>query len=537
MKHNDIKFSVGLKVVIPVALIFFLAIAVISWFYTDHQQAEAKLNIVSKVESQSTSLFDSLNTMMLSGTITNNRKIIGDKVRQLPNYKEVRVLHGKGHLVKSDDPEHKVIDDYDKRALNGEKIVEWTEYEGEPALLYIQPYKGTKNHNGVNCLLCHQVKEGTVIGAIRITYSMQEEEAKIANAFWVSILLSAIIFSIGITIIFLLIRSVIIKPLSEFRKTVYIVEDQKDLSQRIHVATQDELGRTAQVFNSLFNEFQQILRDVLNASGQLGGSSVQLADITSGTLKEVDAQNSQIDIIRDVVKNMTEASDKVYESAKNADKSTELAYEDSQQGRGVTKQVATKLDELTVTVTEASEAIKLLVEDSKNISTVLQVIKDIAEQTNLLALNAAIEAARAGEQGRGFAVVADEVRTLAQRTQESTVEINTIIDKLGHNTSYAVEKMAKSNEMAITANELAGTAEQALEKINSATENIREMNGQIVQAVEEQGIITNAIHKNMKQLTEYAISSKAKANETDESGKKLLDISEMLVTLVNKFKV
>ena len=375
MNQTDIKFSVGLKVILPVAAIFFLAMAVTSWYYTTHQQQEAKQNIVSKVESQATSLFDSLNTMMLSGTI-NNRKIIRDKVRQLPNYKEVRVIHGDGHLVKSDDPEHKVVDEYDSRSLVGETIVEWTQYEGESALLYIKPYKASKNHNGVNCLMCHQVSEGTVIGAIRITYSMQEEEEKITNAFWGSVIISFSIFVAGIIIIYLLIRAVIIKPLSEFRKTVYIVEEQKDLSQRIAVNSDDELGRTAQVFNSLFIEFQQILKDVLSASSELGGSSAQLADITSGTLQVVDAQNAQIDIVREVVQNMTVASSKVYESAKSADESTALAYQDSQQGREITRQVAAKMDDLSNTVTEASEAIKLLAEDSKNISTVLQVMSD-----------------------------------------------------------------------------------------------------------------------------------------------------------------
>jgi len=536
MNNQDFKLSLGIKLILPISVIFFVAMAVSSWFFSDHQKQQSEQNILSKMDSLSTSFFDSLNTMMLTGTIT-NRQIIRKKILLLPNIKEVRVLHGKGHLIKSDDPEHKVVDALDKRALLGEQVNEWLNVDGEPVLVSIKPFKASKNYNGVNCIMCHQVEEGVVIGAIRLTYSMKEEQARISSAFWISTAISFAIFIVGLVLIYLLIRRMVIHPLREFRKTVHIIEDQCDLKQRIEVDSNDELGRTAMVFNSLLSDFQGIINDVVEASQQLGSSSSKLTEITHGTLHDVDAQNTQIGIIGEVLQNLSAASESVYDSAKNADKSAELAYQNSQQGSKITEQVATQLESVLTSVADAAAALKLLVEDSNSISSMLQVIKEIAEQTNLLALNAAIEAARAGEQGRGFAVVADEVRTLAQRTQDSTLDIQAIIEKLEKNSVIAVDKMNKSNEVVKATNEIGLGAEEALEKIHHATKTIREMNIAIVKSTEEKSIIVDAIYNNMEQLTEHASSTQENAHKTDESGQKLNQVAEKLDGIVNKFKI
>ncbi|MBT4838228.1 MAG: methyl-accepting chemotaxis protein [Methylococcales bacterium] len=536
MHYSTIKFSLGLKVIFPVSIIFLLSLIVSSWFFINHQQQQSNQSIASKVESMATSLFDSLNTMMLTGTMM-NREIIRNKFLQLPNIKEVRVLHGKGHLAVSDNQEHKVLDEWDKKALSGETIKQWLTMNNKPVYLMIKPFLASKDYYGVNCIQCHQVSEHEVIGAIRIMYSMEEDNSANAKVFWSSILISFIIFFIGLILIFILIRHIIINPLSEFRKTIYIIEENKDLNHRIKIASNDELGRTASVFNSLLEEFQVILKKVLGASHELASSSTQLNRITNETLEEVETQNTQINMISEVLDEMSNASEEVHDSAQQADQSTELAHQDSQHGSKVTKQVAIQLSGLNTTVTEASDALTLLFEDSKNISTMLQIIKDIAEQTNLLALNAAIEAARAGEQGRGFAVVADEVRTLAQRTQEATFEIQNIIGELHKHSAIAVDQMSKSNNFASSTTEIASGAEQALDKINQATEMIRQMNSKIVNSVEKQTEIVNEIGLNMTKITNISISSSKKAHETEESSQNILLISEKLENMVSQYKV
>ncbi|MBF0265595.1 MAG: hypothetical protein HQL46_10010 [Gammaproteobacteria bacterium] len=536
MNNKKITISLGTKLILPISLIFFVSIAISTWYFLNNQNIVAQKNVLDKTQSIATNLFDSLNTMMLTGTIA-NRKILINKILQIPNVEEVRVLHGQGHLIKSDDPEHKQIDEYDRRAIKGEQVNEWIETNGQPHLLVIKPFKASKNYNGVNCISCHQVPEGTVIGAIRITYSMKEEKAHISKTFWTSLITSLIIFIIGIITIYLLIKQFIINPLSEFRRTIYIIDEKKDLRQRINVVSDDELGRTASVFNTLLIDFQKIIQEILNSSKQLDTSASQLTAITHSTLDDVNAQNAQIDIIGEVLQNLSAASESVYDSAKSADKSADIAYKDSQNGSDITKQVADQLNSVLLSVADAEEALRLLVEDSNSIATMLQVISGISEQTNLLALNAAIEAARAGEQGRGFAVVADEVRTLAQRTQEATLEINNIIEKLEQNSAIAVNKMVKSDEVVKSTTEIGQGAKVALDEINQATKEIREMNAKIVKATEEKSFIVDAIYKNMLQLTANASSTQTNAYKTDDSSKEINKVAQTLDTLVSKFKV
>ena len=537
MKKNNIRYSVGIKVILPLAVIFLFAMAVSNWFFSNHLSEQIHQDTIKQIQSTATNFFDSLNTMMLTGTIS-NKKILKDKILQNPAVLELRVLHGKGHLPGvSDNPEYKIQNRLDERVMQGEQVIEWGQQDNKPVLFYLKPLKATKDYNGVNCLLCHQVPEGTIIGAIRITYSIQKEQQDIQSALWTGILINVVIFVIALLLAFLIFRKVVVTPLSEFRKTIYIIEQDKDLTQRIQVNSKDEFGLTSQVINSLLKEFQSILSDVSSASFNLADASSKLNNITENTLQSVSDQYRKIQIISEVTHNLSRSSSKVSECSLDADNAVLETQKDADYGNEMTRQVARQLNTLVESVTDASHISFALAEDSQNISKVLSTIKEIAEQTNLLALNAAIEAARAGEQGRGFAVVADEVRMLSQKTQDSTVEIQGIIEKLQKNSSLAVDKMTQSTELAAQSSEISRQAEKALQKINDSVSTIKNKNKEIVSVAEEQSIITHNIYENIQQIHEHATYSQEKATETRTASSQLSELAQTLKKLVHKFKV
>jgi methyl-accepting chemotaxis protein len=237
---------------------------------------------------------------------------------------------------------------------------------------------------------------------------------------------------------------------------------------------------------------------------------------------------------------MNEMSATVQEVARNAVEAAAAAKDaDStfDEGKQVVDRVISAIGELAGEVESAATVIQQLEVESRNIGSVLDVIKSIAEQTNLLALNAAIEAARAGEQGRGFAVVADEVRTLAGRTQESTQEIEEMISKLQSGTNNAVNVMAAGKEMTQVGVDQAAAAGEALKTINAAVAQISSMNTQIASAAEEQSSVTEEINRSIVSINEVAEQSATGAQHTAEASTDLARLADQLKNLVDRFKV
>ncbi len=310
-----------------------------------------------------------------------------------------------------------------------------------------------------------------------------------------------------------------------------------DLTAHLQLETRDELGEVAAHFNSIASGFSDLVRGIVDATTMLAGSAEEVASVARESALNVDKQRSETSMVATAVNEMNATVKEVAAHASHAAEAATEADQESKSGKQVVEHAKDEIAHLSQNIENASHVIEQVEKNTESIGAVLDVIKGIAEQTNLLALNAAIEAARAGEQGRGFAVVADEVRTLANRTQQSTEEIEKTIDQLQSEAARAVETMQQSREQAKTSADKAQAAAKSLEQITVAVETISQMNIQIAGAAEEQSSVADEINKNVTSISEISEQTATGAEQTTHSSAELAKLAAELQTLISHFKV
>ncbi|MDJ0805397.1 MAG: methyl-accepting chemotaxis protein [Gammaproteobacteria bacterium] len=298
-----------------------------------------------------------------------------------------------------------------------------------------------------------------------------------------------------------------------------------------------ELGEVASSAGHVKEHLGQIMQNVRQVAQELSAASGALTSATHNTQANLTRQQDDIQQVAAAMDQMSTVVSQVSGNTSTAADAAEQASKATHDGSDVVRQSVADIGNLAKGVEDASQVIKQLESDVSNIGTVLDVIRSIAEQTNLLALNAAIEAARAGEQGRGFAVVADEVRTLAGRTQESTSEIQEMIEKLEQGTTKAVSVMQESQAQAIRSVEQSSGAGEALESIAEEVNSILEMNKQIAMSAREQATVTEEIHKNITNINSLSKHTADQAHEMSASGESVSRLAQQMDQLVNRFKV
>ena len=353
--------------------------------------------------------------------------------------------------------------------------------------------------------------------------------------------LAAIMIATSIAIalfVAFLFRTLVIKRLTELEDRIReIALGDGDLRQRVNVTSGDIIGRVGSHLNTLLDKLQGTIGQVVSATHQLTSSSLLMNEVTEQESKNVIEQKAQIEQSATAISEMAATVQEVAKNAVTAADAAKKSDEESKVGMNVVGQTISAINELAEEVERASDVIQTLEEDSNAIGVVLDVIRGIAEQTNLLALNAAIEAARAGEQGRGFAVVADEVRTLASRTQQSTEEIQTMIEKLQSGTSNAVKVMESGRARAQSSVDRAAEAGTSLETITNSVEVISDMNLQIANAAEEQRAVAEEINRNIMGISDTAQRSADGAQQISTASHDLQQLSSELGGIVQTFKV
>jgi methyl-accepting chemotaxis protein len=316
-----------------------------------------------------------------------------------------------------------------------------------------------------------------------------------------------------------------------------IVGGDGDLTRRLDDSNRDEIGKLAHGFNMFASVVHHIIKEIMGYTDKLNRSADRLSVITDETSQGADRQQRQTDEVVTAVNEMAATGLEVAKNTGAAAEAAQNADAAASDGRQVVNKTIEVIDNLAREVQQAGEVINRLEQDSEAIGGVLDVIRGIAEQTNLLALNAAIEAARAGEQGRGFAVVADEVRTLASRTQESTAEIQAMIERLQVGAREAVGVMEQGKVSAEESVGQAAKAGSALEAISQAVATINEMNIQIASAAEEQNAVAEEINRSVMGISEITDQTAAGAQQTASASNELNVLAEELTGLVRQFKV
>jgi len=310
-----------------------------------------------------------------------------------------------------------------------------------------------------------------------------------------------------------------------------------DLTSRAELNCKDEMSHIAEVFNHMAEKFSAMVSKVQSSTSQVATASEQMTAITVKTAEGVSQQQNDTTQVATAITEMSATVQEVASNASSAATEANNANVTANNGKVIVNDAVESITLLANEINNTAEVIENLKKESEDIGSVLDVIKGIAEQTNLLALNAAIEAARAGEQGRGFAVVADEVRTLAQRTQESTQEIENMISQLRSSANEAVSSMERGTAGVSNTVAKANQAGEALNSIVSAIAIINDMNTQIASASEEQSAVAEEINRNINNISQISDQAAESTQQTSTSSAELAGLADELQELVNTFRV
>ncbi|MBK5542404.1 cache domain-containing protein [Pseudomonas sp. TH05] len=361
----------------------------------------------------------------------------------------------------------------------------------------------------------------------------QRMEGMVLSIVGIAVVVLLVIAALG-----LLVANTMLRPLQLMKVSLDdIAAGDGDLTKRLAITSQDELGDLAGSFNRFVDKIHGLVRQITEMTSQLTGLVTQVSDQAQRSEQAMERQRHETDQVATAINEMSSAAHEVARSAQGAAVAAQQTDAEGQAAKRVVDGSIAQIHALVSDIRSSGTSLDSLQKDVASIVSVLDVIRSIAEQTNLLALNAAIEAARAGEAGRGFAVVADEVRALASRTQQSTQEIQGMIDRLQQGTRTAVEAMRRSSDAGDGTSAQANEAGASLDTMAQLIGTINSMNAQIASAAEEQTAVAEEINRSVHQI---AVAVDSVADETQlgaQTSRSLADLGQRLGKLVGQFRI
>ena len=534
----DLKIWVRLTAAIWVVLALIWAGAIVWTTQVNRETAIRQAQDFSQSIHEMT--MAGLTGMMITGTV-GQREVFLDQIKQLAIIKDLHVARSEAvaKLYGPDTKSSRELDSLEKQVMtSGTPYMAVETANGSSFLHVINPTKAAKHDLGKDCVLCHQVPENTVLGVVSMKVSLDSVESEV-SAFRLKIA-GVALGALGalLVIIYLLTRHFVTVPLDELRKGLSdIARGEGDLTRRLPVKGKDEVGQSAAVFNEMMENFNQLVRQVRDAASQVSSRVSSLSDSADRVTQSSQQQNEKSELAATSVEQLVSSISSIAQSAEHVQHQSQESLSRATEGSRNLNVLLGEMNVVERAVKEMADSVNNFVHNTEAITLMTREVKDIAEQTNLLALNAAIEAARAGEQGRGFAVVADEVRKLAEKSSRSASEIDAITASLSAQ-SVSVRRSIEAGLTHLESSQAAvSSVSDILQATNGSVAEVGHGLDAIAAATDQQRRFSSDVEASIEAIAGMARENSGTVEQTAGAAHDLKRLADGLASLVGRFKV
>ncbi len=481
-----------------------------------------------------------LTGMMITGTVA-QRDVFLDQIKQLSIIRDLKVIRGENvtrifgpgaakDAVAADASEKQVL-------ASGQEFSEILSDEKGEYLRVVRPALALKNYLGKDCIACHQVPERSVLGAVSMKISLEHVNQAVAAQRTKSLLAALVASFLLLGFIYLFIRNVVTTPLDKMvtglRK---ISSGEGDLTQRLDIRSRDEIGESARAFNEMMEKFSALVVHVSESAGQVSSAAHTLADSAGQVAASSVKQDAKSSAATSAVEQVLSSIGSIAQGMARVHQQSSESRRRSEEGNESLSRLISEVGQVESTVREIADSVTQFVCSTESITSMTRQVKEIADQTNLLALNAAIEAARAGEQGRGFAVVADEVRKLAEKSSSSATEIDAVTHTLAKQADVVRQSIERGlKHIASSQNSMASVAEVLATASTSATEVDRGMDA-IATATDEQRRVSGEVAQNIESIAAMSRDNSMAVEQTAASAHEMEALAKKLQNTVARFR-
>ena len=480
-----------------------------------------------------------LTGMMITGTV-GQREVFLDQIKQLSIIRDLKVLRGEG-VTKVFGPGSVTegeADAIEKQVLaSGKEHIEIQRDKQGEYLRVVRPTLALKNYLGKDCIMCHQQPEGTVLGVVSMKVSLDSVNDAVSMQ-RIKALFGATLVSIPLlAFIYFFVSKFVTRPLEEMVTGLRsIASGEGDLTRRLEVKSGDEIGEASKVFNDMMVNFSGLVRQVGESASQVSGAAHELVGGAKQVAGSSHQQSEKSRAAAEAVEGMVKSIVEVAESTDNVHNQSRESLERSHEGTRTLHRLVDEIGRVKLAVNDMAKSVEEFISSTNAITDMTREVKDIADQTNLLALNAAIEAARAGEQGRGFAVVADEVRKLAEKSAASANEIDSITRTLAGKSDVARKSIDAGLADISSSEKSLEAVTTTIQQSNQSVEQVGVGLDVIAQATEAQRRISTSAFTNIEAIADMARENSNAIEQTAQSAQRLENLASELQGTVSRFR-